>query len=91
VRIRFKRKTDQPADEVELAPEPSRDPAPQEPSPRTWNLWELERLAEGLNGGAEAEERALLLLHLREFADTSGQLPPQFDPLVRDVFGELVS
>ena len=34
-----------------------------------------------------AEERALLLLHLREFADASGDLPVEFDSLVRDAFG----
>jgi len=57
-------------------------------TPRTWNLWELERLAEALNGDdAAAEERALLLLHLREFADASGDLGVEFDPLVRDAFG----
>ena len=29
----------------------------------------------------------MLLLHLREFADASGDLPVEFDPLVRDAFG----
>ena len=57
-------------------------------SPRTWNLWELERLAETMNGDdIAAEERGLLLLHLREFADASGDLPVEFDSLVRDAFG----
>ena len=55
---------------------------------RAWNLWELERVVGDPNGGALAEERRLLLLHLREFADTSGHLPVKFDPLVRDAFGE---
>ena len=54
---------------------------------RAWNLWELERLAEDLDSDDRAEERKLLLLHLRDVADTSGHLPPEFDPLVRDVFG----
>jgi hypothetical protein len=54
---------------------------------RSWNLWELERLAEDPDGDDRAEERKLLLLHLRDVADTSGHLPPEFDPLVRDVFG----
>ena len=54
---------------------------------RAWNLWELERLAEDLDGDDRAEERKLLLLHLRDVADTSGHLPPEFDPLVRDMFG----
>jgi len=55
---------------------------------RAWNLWELERLAQDPDSDDRAEERKLLLLHLRDVADTSGRLPPEFDPLVRDVFGE---
>lgn len=53
---------------------------------RAWNLWELDRLAREMNGDDRAEERRLLLLHLRDFADASGQLPAEFDPLVREVF-----
>lgn len=72
---------------------PRQEPAAESPSspeeaPRAWNLWELERLAEELNGGSRAEERALLLLHLRNVADSSGHLPAEFDPLVREAFGE---
>ena len=54
---------------------------------RAWNLWELERLAQELDGDDRDQERKMLLLHLRDVADTSGHLPPEFDPLVRDVFG----
>jgi len=79
-------------------PDPQPEPDPQaEPvvvplalrdrSPRSWNLWELESLAAAMNGDSRAEERALLLLHLREYADAAGNLPLEFDPLVRDVFG----
>ena len=76
-------------------PEPEPEPEPavvplvlRDSSPRTWNLWELERLAETMNGDdIAAEERTLLLMHLREFADASGDLPVEFDPLVRDAFG----
>lgn len=73
--------------------EPPLEPAAERPgspgeAPRAWNLWELERLAEELNGGSRAEERALLLLHLRDVADASGHLPVEFDPLVREAFGE---
>lgn len=79
-----------------LAPEPEPEPEPgvvplvlRDTTPRRWNLWDLERLAEALDGGdAAAEERALLLLHLREFADASGELPVEFDPLIRDAFGD---
>ena len=80
-----------PAPEAEPEAEPERDVTPRSPhdeSSRAWNLWDLERLAETMNGGdARAEERALLLLHLRDFADPAGNLPPEFDPLVREVFG----
>jgi hypothetical protein len=79
-------------------PEPAPEPepalpavvplAPRDSTPRAWNLWELERLAGALNGEvAASEERRLLLMHLREFADPSGDLPVEFDPLVRDAFG----
>jgi hypothetical protein len=80
------------------APEPEPEPEPEpratvvplalhDRTPRAWNLWELERLAEDTAGDGRAEERALLLLHMRQFADASGDLPPEFDPLVRDAFG----
>jgi hypothetical protein len=90
IRSAFRRDRREPAVEVERAPEPEPFTQP-EPGRRAWNLWELERLAEELNGDAKAEERALLLLHLREFADPSGGLPPEFDPLVRDAFGEALA
>jgi hypothetical protein len=61
--------------------------APSEATPRAWNLWDLERLAEEMDGDSRAEERALLLLHMREFADPSGDLPLEFDSLVREAFG----
>lgn len=62
---------------------------PVEEAPRGWNLWELEQIARA-NGGHDPvldEERALLLLTLRQFAASSGELPPEFDGLVRDAFG----
>ena len=63
-------------------------PAPEGPG-RRWNLWELEQVAKenGTRDPARDEERALLLLTLRQFAASSGSLPSEFDPLVRDVFG----
>jgi hypothetical protein len=81
-----------------LPPEPQPAPEPQQTrtvvplalrdqTPRSWNLWELERLGDGLDGGANPEERRLLLLHLRQFADPAGNLPVEFDQLVRDAFG----
>jgi hypothetical protein len=88
-----------PPEPEELAEEKP-EPAPEEPevvvplvqrdlTPREWNIWELERIAaetEGTNP-QEDEERALLLITLRQFADPSGELPVEFDPLVRDAFG----
>lgn len=56
-----------------------------------WNVWQLERLlASQPKPDQERDyERSLLLVYLREFADPDGQLPPQFDDLVRDSFGDL--
>jgi hypothetical protein len=83
-----------PTPEPEPSPEPSHEPEPavvplalRDPSPRAWNLWDLERLAAEMNSDSRAEERALLLMHMREYADPSGDLPLEFDPLVRDAFG----
>ena len=76
----------------EPQPEPELEPAVVplvrwDTTPRSWNIWELERLAETMNSDALGEERALLLVHLRGFADASGDLPVEFDALVRDTFG----
>ncbi len=83
----------------EAPPEPAPAPEPQtvvpigySAMPREWNLFELERLTREHAGGdvVQDEERQFLLMYLREFADTDGQLPIDFDGLVRDSFGELV-
>jgi hypothetical protein len=60
--------------------------------PRQWNLWDLERLTRERSTGDAIldEERAFLLMYLREFAGPDGELPVDFDGLVRDSFGELV-
>ena len=79
-----------PPPEPEPEPEPEPTVVPlvlRDTTPRTWNIWELERLAETMDGDAAAEERALLLVYLREFANASGDLPVEFDALVRDAFG----
>jgi hypothetical protein len=65
----------------------------QQEAPTRWNLWELEQVAvasEDLDP-ARHEERALLLLTLRQFAASSGELPREFDTLVRDVFGRALT
>jgi hypothetical protein len=60
--------------------------------PRAWNVWELERLAHEAEGRNPAHDQELVfLLHeLRQFANADGQLPMEFDPVVRESFGELV-
>jgi hypothetical protein len=73
-------------------PEPEPEPEPVVPITREWNLWELERAAREHAGGdvARDEERSYLLMYLREFAGPDGMLPPDFDGLVRDAFGDLL-
>jgi hypothetical protein len=88
VRVRLRGTRAGEADaEQGFAPVASRPgPAPAAGGRRAWNLWELDRLAREMDGDDRAEERRLLLLHLRDFADASGQLPAEFDPLVREAF-----
>jgi hypothetical protein len=76
--------------------EPETEPVVQLPvragAPREWNIWELERMAksgEGIDAERD-EERTLLLVQLRQFANADGALPPSFDPVVRETFGELI-
>jgi type IV secretory pathway VirB10-like protein len=77
------------------APEPSPEPEVVVPlvrrdsTPREWNVWDLEHIAseqEGQNP-ARDEERTVLLMSLRQFANASGDLPVDFDPLIREAFG----
>jgi hypothetical protein len=94
-----------PEPEPEPEPEPAAVEPPAPPTtpptvvpigvgagPRQWNLWDLERLTRENSGRdvAQDEERQFLLMYLREFADSAGLLPLDFDGLVRDSFGELV-
>ncbi len=60
--------------------------------PRQWNLWELERLARAAAHGSpqRSQEWAYLFVHLRRYATPDGTLPPEFDGLVRESFGELL-
>jgi outer membrane biosynthesis protein TonB len=88
----------EPESEPESEPEPETEPetvvafVPRNEEPREWNLWELERLARGKTGDdvARDEERSYLLMYLREFAGADGNLPADFDGLVRDAFGDLL-
>jgi hypothetical protein len=88
----------EPLLESEAGPEPRRRLRFSEPrsaagstdATREWNLWELERRARA-HAGADAvpEEWAAIFMHLREFANSDGRLPAQFDSLVRESFPEL--
>lgn len=57
-----------------------------------WNVWQLERLlAAQVKPDPERDyERSMMLVYLREFADSDGQLPPEFDDLVRESFADLL-
>ena len=76
----------------EPEPEPTVAYLPMNDAPREWNLWELERVARDNTSDdvAKNEERAYLLMYLREFAGPDGTLPADFDGLVRDALGDLV-
>lgn len=87
----------------EPVPEPEPEPEPLAPppaatlvafpaAPREWNLWELERIAREHAGAdpARDDERTYLLLSLRDHAKPDGNLPVEFDELVRDAFGDLL-
>jgi outer membrane biosynthesis protein TonB len=82
----------EPAPEPEPEPEPAVAYLPANEEPREWNLWELERVAREntTDDVATNEERAYLLMYLREFAGPDGTLPADFDGLVRDAFGDLL-
>jgi hypothetical protein len=72
------------------------EPPPAQPPPapaRAWNIWDLERRARELAGRdvARYEEWQFLLVSLREFANPDGNLPAEFDGLVRESFGELLA
>jgi outer membrane biosynthesis protein TonB len=86
----------EPEPELEPGPEPEPEPTvsylPTSAAPREWNLWELERASRdhATDDVARNEERAYLLMYLREFAGPDGTLPADFDGLVRDAFGDLL-
>jgi hypothetical protein len=53
---------------------------------KQWSIWTLDKVARETT---DAELR-YLVLSLQEYADADGMLPLQFDPLVRESFGELL-
>jgi hypothetical protein len=86
----------EPEQEREPQPEPGAARVvaflPANDGPREWNLWELERAARdhATDDVVRNEERAYLLMYLREFAGPDGVLPMDFDGLVRDAFGDVL-
>jgi hypothetical protein len=62
-------------------------PAAPEHVPVRWNVWALERLA---REHPESEHLRFLIVWLRQFADAAGELPADFDSLVRESFGDLI-
>jgi hypothetical protein len=84
-----------------LPPEPARAPeqrpGPQPPQPdpragepREWNIWQLERAARAADDQERQEEWSALFIHLREFANADGDLPVEFDALVRESFASIL-
>lgn len=59
---------------------------------RGWDIWELSELVDEMAGQdpAREEERRQILYHLREHTAVDGRIPPEFDRLIYEVFGELI-
>jgi hypothetical protein len=79
----------EPPPPPEPEPEPEPEPVVQGP-PREWNLWELQRAVRSAPDDERQQEWTALLIHLREFANADGDLPIEFDSLVRESFGEVL-
>jgi hypothetical protein len=61
-------------------------------SGRGWDIWALSELVEGTPGQdpAREEERRQILYHLREHTTVDGRIPPEFEDLVLETFGDLI-
>ena len=85
----------EPEPEPKVKPEEQVVELPQKASrrPDGWNLWDLEQRARQRAGQdpSRDEEWNALFVSLRGYASPDGTLPPQFDQLVDDSFGELIS
>jgi len=59
---------------------------------RGWDIWRLSELVEDTPGQdpVRQEERRKILYHLREYSSIDGRIPPEFEPLVYEAFGELM-
>ena len=75
---------------VASAPEPAPAPAPAVSS-GAWNVEELERWVDANTAEPmeQVDEWRTYLFFLRQHAAADGSLPPQFDGLIQDVFGDL--
>jgi hypothetical protein len=73
-------------------PEPEPEPVPVITGPpREWNVWELQRAVREAADDDRHEEWGALLIYLREFANADGDLPLEFDGLVRESFAPLLA
>jgi hypothetical protein len=79
-----------PPPEPEPEPEPEPVPVVTGP-PLEWNLWELQRAVRDAPDEERQEEWNALLMHLREFANADGDLPLEFDGLVRESFAVVLA
>jgi len=77
-----------PAARRPVPPPPT--PEPLAGKPREWNIWELERAVRAAGDQERRQEWSALFIHLREFANTEGNLPVEFDALVRESFAGVV-
>jgi hypothetical protein len=59
---------------------------------RGWDLWALGALVDDTpdQDPAREEERRQVLYHLRQHASVDGRIPPGFESLIYEVFGELM-
>ena len=59
---------------------------------RGWNIWALSALVNDTpdQDPAREEERRQVLYHLRQHASVDGRIPPGFEQLIYEVFGELM-
>jgi hypothetical protein len=80
-----------PAPEPIPAPEPEAEPA-LPPRAGTWNLSDLQRAVDAQTGATpeQVENWRTYLYFVREHASPDGTLPRSFDPLIADVFGEIL-
>ncbi len=86
----------EPEPEPELKPEVVAAPPPEPATASTggWNINELGRLVAARAADtptATLEEWRSYLFYLRDVANTDGDLPSPFSPLVEDIFGDLLA